>query len=985
MNVPALIPPFRFSTVQHQLYRGSYPTLKNFRFLKRLSLKTIVSVIPEPPTSDLVGFCATEKIANHHFYAEKFTSDNVTVSPSTVVQILQLMINQENLPLYIHCLDGANVTGIIIMVLRKLQNWTKVATVAEFCRFTRDHGIEKDESEYLATFSEEIVVTGDVPKWLWNGIRITKHPTMIIHQPDLESSTPHPNEGSGAMASVPITKWETEAEKAEAIIRQFEEASRTRTMNEAAGDGADEVDIIEEALQDIPIPRSLEALDLAGLREHELSGDIDITPMNTASADQPAPAPAPPSTTTAEEDELSKVSEVDASPNRCKESTTAPVDSVQLGKELFVFTAQKAGMQQVDKEHVNKVVYDMSKDSRFFQNSIKKNDKVDERLRSMQQQAATMSRSRADVLLHQTDQMIAKIEAQRDLRRTKVVVDMDMFYAAVEMRDNPKLRDVPLAVGGMSMISTTNYIARKFGVRAAMPGFIGKELCPDLVFVRPNFTKYQEVAAQFRQVFAEYDPDFSAFSLDEAVLDITEYMAAHWAKYASNAAADHYDVDDGEHSDEPEDQEGKAGDDVLQRQRLHVAGAIVAEMRKKTFTLTQLTCSAGVAVNVFLAKICSDMNKPNGQYLLPFDRSSIVAFVRQLSARKVGGIGKVMEKLLGGLGMSTMEEVYEKRVVLFHVFSEKTASWLLRTSLGIQEYREASERKSFSRESTFGKSSNAAQLERICHELCERVAHDLERAGQAGKTITLKLKCVDFTVRTRAMTSQCAVHTVDGIFAIAKSLLVKEFPLSLRLMGVRVSALTAASDATQPTTKHRQLGINQFASALAHEEGSADSAEDTDDQAPKRIARQRTPSVKRQSPMLEFIQRDSASANNMDTPPRTNVDFCPCPICGKAINSRDILAVNEHIDACVQADGGASGEPLATITEEHKAPEEPKVPEDINVDSFCPCPICGKMINASNIIAVNQHVDECVQTPARKRLKRQLQQGQRSIQSYFEQ
>lgn len=195
-NVPALIPPFRFSSVQHELYRGSYPTLKNFRFLRRLQLKTIVSVIPEAPTTDLIEFCTHEKIINHHFCAEKFASDSVTVSPSTVAQILQLMLKQENLPMYIHCLDGANVTGTIIMILRKLQNWTKVATVSEFCRFTRDHGIEKEESEYLSAFSEEIVIPADVPRWLWGGMRILKHPTMIIHQPDLEMSNTNTNDSS---------------------------------------------------------------------------------------------------------------------------------------------------------------------------------------------------------------------------------------------------------------------------------------------------------------------------------------------------------------------------------------------------------------------------------------------------------------------------------------------------------------------------------------------------------------------------------------------------------------------------------------------------------------------------------------------------------------------------------------------------------------------------------------------------------------------
>ncbi|KAG1700243.1 hypothetical protein DVH05_012048 [Phytophthora capsici] len=133
-TAPALIPPFRFSTVQQGLYRGSYPTLKNFRFLRRLGLKTVVSVIPEPPTSDLADFCANEKITLLHFYAEKFTSDNVTVSPATAAQILEILVLQKNLPLYIHCLDGSNVSGIVIMILRKLQNWTKLATVSEFCR-----------------------------------------------------------------------------------------------------------------------------------------------------------------------------------------------------------------------------------------------------------------------------------------------------------------------------------------------------------------------------------------------------------------------------------------------------------------------------------------------------------------------------------------------------------------------------------------------------------------------------------------------------------------------------------------------------------------------------------------------------------------------------------------------------------------------------------------------------------------------------------
>ena len=133
-------------------------------------------------------------------------------------------------------------------------------------RFTRDHGIEKDESEYLAVFSEEIVVTANVPKWLWNGVRITKHPTMIVHQPDLELTGANTLDAAGhSNNGTPNLKWETKVEKTEAILRQFEEASRTR-IGEVT-EGSEEVEtIFEEALlQDLPLTRSLEALDLAGV------------------------------------------------------------------------------------------------------------------------------------------------------------------------------------------------------------------------------------------------------------------------------------------------------------------------------------------------------------------------------------------------------------------------------------------------------------------------------------------------------------------------------------------------------------------------------------------------------------------------------------------------------------------------------------------------------------------------------------------------
>ncbi|KAG9406981.1 hypothetical protein AC1031_001610 [Aphanomyces cochlioides] len=285
----AIVPPFRFTTVEDRLYRGAYPTLPNFRFLRRLKLKTLISVIPEEPTKDLHDFCVHEGIAHHTFHAEKYSSDSVTVSPTTVVAIIQLILNKDNLPIYMHCLDGANVIGIVVMVLRKLQNWTKLATLQEFCRFTRDHSVEKDESEYLSSFSAEITLppNANVPRWLWNGLRIQKHPTMIINTQaglQLSTQTPHvsthDNDLGAANATnpaVPVAPGERtnldtvtamiglsmESEKPDLLKRPFDERRDDRGET-SLDDDFDSLYYNEDGAA-VSIPRSLSALDLAGV------------------------------------------------------------------------------------------------------------------------------------------------------------------------------------------------------------------------------------------------------------------------------------------------------------------------------------------------------------------------------------------------------------------------------------------------------------------------------------------------------------------------------------------------------------------------------------------------------------------------------------------------------------------------------------------------------------------------------------------------
>ena len=197
-----------------------------------------------------------------------------------------------------------------------------------------------------------------------------------------------------------------------------------------------------------------------------------------------------------------------------------------------MFTAHKAGMEKGakrSKEEINRIIYESSKNSKFFENARERDKQLDKRIEKLKSRLENFRRRS----FHQGDetstktqysQLLATLEKKRDLTHTWCVVDMDMFFASVEMRDDPSLKGKPFAVGGMGMISTANYEARKYGVRSAMPGFIARKLCPELVFVRPNFKKYVEVAKITREIFARYDPEFTAMSLDEASLDLTNYV-----------------------------------------------------------------------------------------------------------------------------------------------------------------------------------------------------------------------------------------------------------------------------------------------------------------------------------------------------------------------------------------------------------------------------------------------------------------------------
>lgn len=252
----------------------------------------------------------------------------------------------------------------------------------------------------------------------------------------------------------------------------------------------------------------------------------------------------------------------------------------------------KAGMVGLDKERINRIIHEASRNSPFFKNKQDQQEKIDAKIKAMINRVNEASNQDRKVALNEMDAIALELEEKRrDLSKIIVHVDMDIFYAAVHIRENPSLAEKPMAVGSMSMLATSNYVARKFGVRAGMAGFIGKKLCPSLIIIKHEFKKYIEASNKVMQVIEKYDPKFSTASLDEAYLDITEYVKAEFVNAGGTLDLDVFGAPIGK---------------VFPESVWDLANEIVGRMRQEVFEATKLTCSAGIAHNkVCITFLCS--------------------------------------------------------------------------------------------------------------------------------------------------------------------------------------------------------------------------------------------------------------------------------------------------------------------------------------------------------------------------------------------
>ncbi|MCW5758720.1 MAG: DNA polymerase IV, partial [Phenylobacterium sp.] len=338
-------------------------------------------------------------------------------------------------------------------------------------------------------------------------------------------------------------------------------------------------------------------------------------------------------------------------------------------------------------------------------------------------------------------------------------VDCDAFYATIEKRDNPDLKDKPVAVGGSTrgVVAAACYVARTYGIRSAMPMFEAKRRCPHLVVVKPDMAKYVAVGRDIRQMMLDLTPQVEPLSIDEAFLDLTGTERLHGMSPAK----------------------------------------VLARFAREVERDLGITISVGLSANKFLAKIASDLDKPRGFSVI--GREEAVPFLARQPVGLIWGVGKAMQARLAGEGIRTIADLQKAdRTDLARRFGA-TGLRLHALAHGRDERRVDPDgaRKSVSAETTFNDDlSRLDDLEDRLAPLCERVARQARTAGVAGRVVTLKLRATDFRIVTRRRTLPVATQTAHTLFKVGRELLAREATgQPWRLIGVGIADLVDAAEA----------------------------------------------------------------------------------------------------------------------------------------------------------------------------------------------
>ncbi|KAJ6593861.1 IMS-domain-containing protein [Mycena capillaripes] len=538
-------------------------------------------------------------------------------------------------------------------------------------------------------------------------------------------------------------------------------------------------------------------------------------------------------------------------------------ETASLVKRLAGPSTGKAGLAK-DQEDINRIIADVSKGSKFYENEKKKDKELTKKIEHILHLRDELTKN-PGVDLQKIEASLQKLESQRDLSQTIVHFDLDSFFASVEVLNDPTLAGKPFAVGH-TVISTASYEARKYGVRLLIfcrgIAFIAKKLCPQLIMVSHGFSDYSEMSHKVMAICKRYDPQMCPAGCDEGYLNITAYCTEHEIS----------------------------------------ADACVEHLRSTVFAETKLTVSAGIAPNTMLAKICSDKNKPNGQFHLSFDSEAIVEFMRDLPIRRVPGIGRVSERLLESIGIKTCGDIYTFRATLSLMDKQFGLMHLLRTHLGIASNSvqppQREERKSIGAERTFPPLGDKQKILEKLDEVCAELESDMDESQWTGRTITLKYKLDSFEVFTRAKSSNRWISRKEDLFAIGQELLLPELPLTIRLIGLRVTKLKDLRGA-EPSVGIKRFFETTGSSSPSKKRKVSASEEDEEEsvQDPPSAVSPSTPEPENTKPTSSRKGKPESKSRQLPL----EHEMHTCPVCQHKVPTEND-AFNAHLDSCLSRD-----------------------------------------------------------------------------------
>ena len=346
--------------------------------------------------------------------------------------------------------------------------------------------------------------------------------------------------------------------------------------------------------------------------------------------------------------------------------------------------------------------------------------------------------------------------------RKIIHIDMDAFYASVELRKRPDLIGLPVVIASYhprAVIAAASYPARHFGLRSAMPMSQAKKLCPQVIVIEPNFAEYREVSAKIHEIFQKYTSIIEPLSLDEAYLDVTENLLG-----------------------------------------LPSATAVAEAIRTEIYQTTQLTASAGVAPNKFLAKIASDWHKPNG--ICVIKPAQVQHFIQNLALKKIPGVGQVTQEKLLALGLHCLGDLQhiEESVLLQHFGKYGRQLFLYAQGIDDRPVIAERERQQISKEITFDQNLNLNECLKHGSYLIEQVWQSLSQKNLTARGISIKLKLPNFQLLQHSKSFKQPFQNLNDLYQ-ALDILISEMniqpQLRFRLIGLGIYQLQNSADQTQ--------------------------------------------------------------------------------------------------------------------------------------------------------------------------------------------